>query len=544
MAEPNVATISPFTALDRVPGLRQLALLVGLALSISIGVTAAFWVREPSYSLLYSNISDREAGEIVEILGASEIPHELDRKSGAILVAGDRLHEARLMLASQGLPRGAGFGLEIIEGDTGFSTSQFMENARYHHALETELARTISNLRPVQHARVHLAIPKSTVFLRQKKKPSASVLVYLYPGRTLEQAQVASIVHLVASSISDLDSSEVTVVDQQGRLLSTPDDASELAMTVRQFDYVRRLEDTYVDRIINLLTPMLGPNRVRATVSAELDFTLREETREDFDPESTVVRSEQVSEDRSVGGAANGGIPGALSNQPPPAGQQAAVAAGTSEGEAPPVNESSRRTRNFELDRTLSKTRQPTGTIQRLSVAVLVDDRRITQEDGTVTTEPLSTTELDEMTRLVREAVGFNDARGDSVSVSNVSFFEQPEAPPPEEPGFLSRPGIWDAAKQILGAGLLIALVLVIIRPIVKTLSTGLGAPAPAAIASGYAPVNVGPASGAAPGSTMPAAAPPAPLSFDDKVTVARQIADQNPERVAQIVRAWVQTDD
>ena len=542
MAEPNVATISPFTALDRVPGLRQLALLVGLALSISIGVTAAFWVREPSYSLLYSNISDREAGEIVEILGASEIPHELDRKSGAILVAGDRLHEARLMLASQGLPRGAGFGLEIIEGDTGFSTSQFMENARYHHALETELARTISNLRPVQHARVHLAIPKSTVFLRQKKKPSASVLVFLYPGRTLEQTQVASILHLVASSISDLDSGEVTVIDQQGRLLSTPDDASELAMTVRQFDYVRRLEDTYVDRIINLLTPMLGPNRVRATVSAELDFTLREETREDFDPESTVVRSEQVSEDRSVGGAANGGIPGALSNQPPPAGQQAA--AGTAEGEAPPVNESSRRTRNFELDRTLSKTRQPTGTIQRLSVAVLVDDRRITQEDGTVTTEPLSTTELDELTRLVREAVGFSDARGDSVSVSNVSFFEEPEAPPPEEPGFLSRPGIWDAAKQILGAGLLIALVLVIIRPIVKTLSTGLGAPAPAAIASGYAPVNVGPASGAAPGIAMPAAAPPAPLSFDDKVTVARQIADQNPERVAQIVRAWVQTDD
>lgn len=551
MANTTAMTLGPLAVLDRVPGLRQLMMLAALAVSISVGVTAAFWAREPSFSLLYSNISDRDAGEIVTALAANEIPYELDRKSGAILVPGDRIHDARLKLAGQGLPRGTGFGLEIIEGETGFSTSQFMENARYHHALETELSRTISNLRPVQNARVHLALPKSSVFLRQKKKPTASVLVYLYPGRTLEQTQVASIIHLVASSIPEMESGDVTVVDQQGRLLTSPDDDSGMAVNAKQFDYARRLEETYVERILNLLTPMLGPGRVRATVSADLDFTVREETREAYDPEGRVVRSEQLSEDRRMGPAAPEGVPGALSNQPPegnPAATEVQAGNGLPVKESSPLNESLRSTRNYELDRTLSRTVQPTGTVRRLSVAVLVDDRQVAGEDGAITAEPLTSTDLEELTRIVREAVGFDQERGDSVSVSNVSFMAEEALPPLEEPGFLDSPTVRDVIRQGLWALLLIALGLGIIRPIVRSLSLGLTGPAaagggmPAAVGGRAArPMAAGAAAAAAAG---PAQQPQAPLSFEDKINVARQLADRSPERVAQIVRGWVQSDD
>ncbi len=551
MADSNAATtLGPLTVLERVPGLKQLALLIALAISISIGVTAAFWAREPSYSLLYADISGQEASEIINVLTASEIPFELDHKSGAILVPSGRVHDARLKLASQGLPRGSGFGLEIMQGDAGFSTSQFMENARYHHALETELARTIAKLRPVQNARVHLALPKNTVFLREKRKPSASVLVYLYPGRRLEETQIAAIVHLVASSIPEMESGDVTVVDQQGRLLTSPEDGSEITLTAKQFEYTRKLEDSYAQRIVELLSPMLGPGRVRATVSAELDFTVREETREAYDPEGRVVRSEQLSEDRRLNNAAGGsGVPGALSNQPPEAGPEvaAAQAAGQSQSSSSAaLNESTRATRNYELDRTLSRVVQPTGNIKRLSVAVLVDDRKFVNEKGEPVSEPLSTTELEEVTRLVREAVGFDPERGDSVSVSNVSFFAEEPPPPVAEPGFLDDPGVRDAIRQGLWAALLIALGLGIVRPIIRSLSLGLtgsgAAPAAAYGGGGGAALPAGPA--AAAGAPAAGQEQRAPLSFEDKVSVARQLADRNPERVAQIMRGWVQSDD
>lgn len=539
MATSKTATIGPLVILDRIPGMRQLAMLIGLAASITLGVMAAFWAQAPSYSMLYSNISDREAGEIIDVLTGSEIPHELDRKTGAILVAGDRIHDARLKLAAQGLPRGSDFGLEIIQGETGFSTSQFMENARYHHAVETELSRTIGNLRPVQHARVHLALPKSSAFLRHKKKPSASVLVHLYPGRQMEKPQIASIVHLVASSVPELEAGEVTVVDQHGRLLKSPGDDGTMTMSTQQFEYAQRLEESYTTRIINLLTPMLGQDRIRASVTAKLDFTVREETREEFNPDSPVVRSEQFAEDRSTGGGvSNGGIPGALSNQPPATGNaqtQAAAAEPADKETTPPVNSSLKRTRNFELDRTISHTQQPTAEIERLSVAVVVDDKQITDEDGEVTTEPLTTTEIEEISRLVREAVGFNEERGDSISVSNVSFFEEPEPPAVEEPGFLDSPGLKSLLKQLVGAALLLFIGFKIASPIVASLSQGL-TDAPRSSGSGLVVDSTG--------GVSAAAATPEPLNFNDKVSVARQLADKNPERVAQIVRQWVDTDE
>ncbi len=357
MAEATVPTTGPLSAFDGIPGFRMLIMLGGLALSIALGVTAAFWFAEPTYSMLYSNISDREAGEVVDILRGSGIPHQLDSKSGAILVAEDKIHDARLQLAAQGLPRGTGFGLEIIGGETGFSTSQAMEKARYHHAVETELARTIGNLRPVQYARVHIADTKSTVFLRNKQRASASIFLSLFPGRSLEKSQVMSVVHLVASSVPNLEANNVTVVDQNGQLLNSPGDDAEFVRSGREIEQVRQIENTYVQRIENIISPMLGQGRVRATVTAQVDFTTREETTESFNRDNAAVRSEQVAENRQTAGSAtDGGVPGALSNQPPPSGGEAQAEIKTSQA----VSESTKSIRNFELDRTLSHTRQPT----------------------------------------------------------------------------------------------------------------------------------------------------------------------------------------
>ncbi len=540
MAADTLRINNPLAALTQLPGMRQLLVILGLAASISVGVTAAFWMREPGYAVLYANVSDKEAGEVVNTLTSAAIPHELDRNTGAIKVPAARLHEARLKLAEQGLPRGAGFGLEIISGDSGFSTSQFMEGARYHHALETELARTIANLQPVQSARVHLAVPKSTVFLGRKQTPGASVLLQLYPGRSLAESQVAAIVHLVASSIPDLEAGRVTVVDQQGRLLNSPEDSAAMGLNARQLDYVRRLETDYVARIESLLLPMLGPGRARATVTADIDFTQREETQELYDPE-TVVRSEQVAEERSSG-AFNGGIPGALSNQPPdtpaaavPADAVAAQAAASSAGGAgrPPGNESIRRTRNFEMDRTTSHVRQAQGTIRRLSVAVLIDEKQIVDDAGEVSTQKLSGDELAELTRLIRDAVGFDEQRGDSLSIGNVAFYQNPAEDELPEAGFFDNPAYQTLAKQALAGLLLIGVALLLVRPLLGALAGGSGG----SVLAG--------AGGSAGGATASLATdtPRAPLSFDDKISVARQLADRNPERVAQIVRTWMQTD-
>ena len=541
MATADNQFVNPFAQLTRMPGMRQLLILIGLAASISIGVTAAFWMSNPGYTVLFSNVSDKEASEIVNALGSAGIPYKLDNNSGAVTVPAEQVHAARLKLAEQGLPKSSGFGLEIMEGGSSFSTSQFMENARYQHALETELARTISSLQPVQSARVHLAVPKSTVFLGKKQAPGASVLLQLYGGRSVTDAQVSAIVHLVASSIPELEASKVTVVDQSGRLLNSPEDSTELGLSTRQLDYVHRVEDSYVKRVENLLVPMLGAGRVRTTVTAEVDFTQREETQELYDPE-TVVRSEQVAEERARGAGLLGGIPGALSNQPPPPAQAAATAnpaipadaanaQAAAAAPAAPDNESIRRTRNFEMDRTLSHTKQPFGGIQRLSVAVLIAEKTITDDEGNVVPEKLDDAELEAMTKLVRDAVGYDEKRGDTVSVSSMAFWQPPEnTAPADEPGFLQSPAVQSYAKQGLAAALVLIVVLVLVKPLLRALAGG----APAAAGNQAAL--------AGPGGNF-AADPRMPLSYDDKVSVARQLADKNPERVAQIVRAWVQSD-
>ncbi|MBS0397355.1 MAG: flagellar M-ring protein FliF, partial [Proteobacteria bacterium] len=342
MAE-NALTV-PGGVLDTVPGLRQTVLLAGVALAIAAAVWLVLWSQGQGYTVLYGQLSERETGQIMDALNAAGIEFKLS-PSGAVTVPESKVQQARIRLASQGLPQSDAMGIEMIQKDSALGTSSLMEAARYQSALETELARTIDKVQGVQGARVHLALPKPSVFVRDRRRATASVMLQLYPGRRLDPGQVAAIVHLTASSVPELESRDVTVVDQQGTLLSSPDDNGDAAISNRQFEYTRKIEESLQQRVVDILEPILGPGRVRATVTADMDFTVTEQTRENYDPQKTAVRSEQLANDERKGGAESQGIPGALTNQPPgtagtpPAGQPQTTASATT-----PSSSSSRST--------------------------------------------------------------------------------------------------------------------------------------------------------------------------------------------------------
>jgi flagellar M-ring protein FliF len=450
-----------------------------------------------------------------------------------VLVAETQLHEARLQLAAQGLPQTTAAGMAMMQEQSSFGVSQFMESARYQHALEAELARTISSMGSVREARVHLALPKQTAFIRDRKGASASVLLHLYGGRVLEEDQASAVVHLVASSVPNLIASDVTVIDQHGRLLSSGDAQAAGAQQAAQFKHSRRIEDTYKKRIEELLTPLVGAGRVRAEVVADVDFTYTEETRESFDPARAVVRSEQISEDRNSGSAAlAGGIPGALSNQPPEATGAEAAAVAT-EVQAEPVNSSRSSTRNFEVDRTIRHTRPQTGAIRKLSVAVLIDD---TPAEGAETQSALSEADVARYTALVREAVGFNEERGDSVVVLNEAFRVVEPPIEMEPPAFWERPELRDVIKQVLGAILVLAIAFGVIRPMLRGVVNGGPALSGEYLAGGDA------AAVARAQVTGGGAALGGP-NYDEKVAAAKNITGTDPARVAQVVKKWVATD-
>src|SRR5271155_265951 len=312
----DIVPASPRGLLETVPALRQAGLLIGVAAAVAAAVWLVLWSQGQNYSVLYGQLSERESGQVMDALPAAGIEYKLS-PSGAVSVPEAKVQEARIRLASQGLPQSDAMGIEMIQKDSAFGSSTLMESARYQSVLETELARTITKVQGVQTARVHLALPKPSVFLRDARKATASVMLQLYPGRRLEPGQVAAIVHLVASSVPELVASDVTLVDQAGSLLNSPDENSDQAASNRQLEYTRKREEGYRGQIIELLEPMIGAGRVRATVTADLDFTVTEETHENYDPQKTAVRSEQTSSETRKGGDGVEGIPGALSNQPP-----------------------------------------------------------------------------------------------------------------------------------------------------------------------------------------------------------------------------------
>jgi flagellar M-ring protein FliF len=532
------AAIAPRGLLE-IPGLRQLFLLAGLAGALAAALWLVFWSQGQNYASLYSGLSERETAQVVDALAAAGLPYKLGA-GGGITVPEAQVREARMKLASQGLPESDALGVELIQKDGGFGTSQFMENARYQLAMETELARTIVKLQGVQNARVHLALPRASAFVRDRRKATASVMLQLFAGRRLEPGQVQAIVHLVASSVPDLEAGDVTVVDQNGTLLSSQDSEDPLATSAKQLEYTRAVEKDYARRIEELLSPLLGSGRVRAGVTADLDFTLTEQTREDFDPAQQVVRSEQTATDQRMAGDVAMGVPGALSNQPPQTSPLPPAAQQQPAGAPPqPVSTSQRATRNFEIDRTLSHVKQPTGTVRRLSVAVVLDDKSVTAADGKTTTQALSAEEITRYTQLVKEAIGFDEQRGDSVQVVNASFnTSSPADAAPGEPWY-ANPLLKQLVRQGVAVALVLMLALVVLRPIMKNL---FAAPARQPAAAEGATVAAGDLdrdrvtlSGGGAVAALP--------SYEQHVAIARNVASQDPKRAAQIVREWVSAD-
>jgi len=523
------------------PSLKPLALLIGIAAAVAAGVVIVLWSKEPTYSLLYGNLGQQDAAQIAQALDTNNIPYKID--GGTITVPADRVHDARLKLASQGLPEGDG-GFAVMSKEPGFGVSQFMEGARYQHALETELARTISNLQPVEGARVHLALPRQSAFVRDRRPPSASVFLQMKPGRRLETEQVTAIVNLVASSIPELEADQVTVVDQQGRLLSAPEGNDEMAAREKQLEIARGMEERYTQRVEQLLAPLVGPGRVRAQVVADVELSTTEEAREQYRPESQIVRSEQTAEESSRNGAGPQGVPGALTNQPPtpgvalppnvPAGAQAANAAAQPVApNTPPDNTSKQSTRNYEIDRTVAYTRQPAGRLKRLTVAVLVDNLRATNDEGNVKETALTPEQLENMTKLVKDAVGFDQARGDSVNVVNASFKGEltPEEVQEDPIPLWERPLIRDIAKLLAGLIVVLVIVLMVVRPLIRGL---LASPRMA-----YAPTALPPGQ-----SSLPAQAAGPSLDYDGQISQARSMVTQDAARVAQVVKTWVGDDE
>lgn len=511
------------------PAFRQIALLVGLAAAVATGVAMVLWSQGENYTPLFSGLADRDLSEITAQLDSAGVPYKIDPANGGLRVPAERKYEVRMQLASAGLPRGAGFGIEEMQGRSSFGQTPFMENALYVRAVETELARTIGSMQPVELARVHLALPPQSVFLRQKREPSASVMLKLFSGRRLDESQVQAVVHLVASSVPDLVPSRVTVVDQTGALLASPSSDSTASLTTTQFEYRKQLEGDYAQRIQSLVGSIVGPDRVRASISAELDFTQTEMTRESFDPNVQMVRAEQTSEDTRRGDGPQG-VPGALSNQPP---EVVAPAAGGAATAAEAVSTSRTQTRNFELDKTVSHTRQAVGSIRRLSIGVLVDNKPPATARGQST--PLTEQEVASLTDLVKQAVGFDEARGDTISLINSAFQPTAAITAPDAPPFWENPQLWNIARQALGAALVLALAYFVLRPMMQILTRPqpvAAVPSALEFAAQMQPVSAG-------GRGLMA-----PMGYDDRVAAVRNVAGQDPRHVAQVVRNWVAEDN
>lgn len=527
-----------FQGMSRLPVIRQVGLLVGLAASIAIGVYVVLWSQTPNYSILYHQASAKDAGEIINILESRNIRYQVDTGTGVIMVETSKLHEARMSLAEQSLPSNMGGGFEFIKEPQGITTNNFLQNKRYQVALQNELARTIMWMSAISNARVHLALPKQSAFLSDRRKPGASVLLDLTSGHRLEDEQVEAIINLVASSVPNLSSEKVTVVDDSGRLLSKSDRATGIGLSSRQQSYKKQLEQDLASNIENIVAPITGDNKVRAQVVAEMDFTRLEMTQESFNPDVPAIRSEQRVEEKSQGSANAGGIPGALSNEPPGtavAPQQTGQTAATSVSSVPPSRSTVRYTINNELDRSIVHKIQSPGILKKLSIAVLVDNKAVSNDQGEVVMTPYSKEEIDRLTGLVKQAVGFNAIRGDTVNVMNAAFVTQAPLGPVAEEAFLDQPWVWDLGKKILG-GLLAAIILFgILKPIMRNLSvvpetrlvTGQGGQ------DGLEDDHV--TLTGENGQRLPK-----PKEYESDLEMAKAMVVQEPKRVAQVVKQWV----
>lgn len=454
---------------------QKIAAAAAIALAIALIVGALLWNRQPEYAVLFSNLEERDGGQIIAALQQQNVPYRMSDNGSAILVPQAAVHEIRLRLAANGLPKGGLAGFELMDGQK-LGISQFNEQINYQRALEGELSRTVQSIATVASARVHLAIPRQTAFLRDDQKPTASVMVNLRPGRTLDANQVAGIVHLVSSSVPRMTASGVSIINQDGELLTQQADPLRRAgMDPTQLDYVRELEAGFIRRIENILGPMLGKDNFRAQVAADVDFNQVEQTAETYKPNPTpdqAIRSQQTNEQVNPAPGAMG-VPGALSNQPPvPATApitSPAVPGGGGAGAAGAGSSTRSAVLNYELDRTVQHVKQSIGQVKRLSVAVVVNNRSATAPDGQTQNLPPSEEEIARITNLVREAVGYNANRGDTINVASSSFTAPAtEAAPP----LWKDPQMLDLGKE-LARWLIVLLVillvyLAVVRPLVR----------------------------------------------------------------------------
>ncbi|MDR3504435.1 MAG: flagellar basal-body MS-ring/collar protein FliF [Legionella sp.] len=521
---------------------RQIGLLIGLAASVAIGLAVVLWSRDPNYVPLYTQMNARDTAEVVSALERNGIEFKIDNNNSTILIPSEKLQGTRLKLAAEGLPRDPVGSEELFTSGNAFNSSQFMEVARYKQALEAELARTISKFNDIKSARVHLAIPRESAFVRDTQQPSASVFIDVYSGLELKKQTIAAIVNLVASSIPNLAASRVTVVDQDGQLLNEGGGQSLFTDTERFLDYRQNLERQYAQKIQDILTPLLGYGRVRAKVSADVDFTSYEQTQELFNPEQSSVRSEQTMQEKRNTNSDAQGVPGSLSNTPQsnpaltgknpnaPANAQGQQSSETTQN----TDVRTQSTKNFELDKTISHTRNQPGSIKRLSVAVLVDNPAI-MDDKTkkMTKKALTAKEIDQIKLLVADAIGLNAKRGDSLNVINSDFVKpDPIAPIPEE-RFWQKEIFWSIVKQVVGALFILSIIFGVLRPMLKTLASnkGVGGDLPyleeqpetqgeLAFDEG---INVGDAH-----------------DYESQLNLLRQVVDKEPKRVAQVVKTWV----
>ena len=521
--------------LGRIPVRQLVALMVGAAALIALATGAWMWTQAADYKVLYSNLSDRDGGAIIAALNQMSIPYKFSEGGSAILVPSGQVHDARLRIASQGLPKGSVVGFELVDNQK-FGTTQFQEQVNYQRGLEGELAKSIQSLSAVQSARVHLAIPKPSVFVRDQQAPSASVLVTLHPAKTLTREQVTGILNLVASSVPELTPKNVSVLSQNGDLLSANGAGADAGgLDATQLSYALQVEQSTNQRIIDILEPIVGRGNARVQVSADINFSRVEAVAETFkpnqDPKVASVRQQQSTQSTTLGaGAGVAGVPGALTNQPPPGGTAALdPAKATTAAQAPGTGPSSNRkdeTVAYEVDKTIQHTRSPVGNIKRMSAAVVINHRKVTDEAGTVTMTALKPEELEQLNALVREAMGFNKDRGDSLNIVNTPFNVTEQEAVPEVPFWRSADTI-ATAKDVGRYALLIALIGYLYFGQLKPLLNK---------------------------AMIPAPMPMEDFAFErereriaaDKtesgelLTDARRIAREDPKVVASVVKAWV----
>ena len=534
------------TRLQAMPMKSKLSALIGIAALAGVVYAMTLWSSQGDFKVLYANLADKDGGAVIAQLSQMNVPYRMSEGGTAILVPAAQVHDLRLKMATAGLPKGTVNGYELMD-NARFGQTQFQERLTFQRGLEGELTRSIGSLAAVQSARVHLALPNQNGFFREQQKPSASVLLGLHPGRTLDRAQIAGIVHLVSSSVPEMNPKAVSVLDQSGALLTGGDTSSPNAgLDAQQLQYINQIEQGYVKRIVELIAPVVGPANLRASVTADVDFSQTEATSEEFKPNqgaeaSVAIRSQQTTDQGAGGGAGAlpSGVPGAASNQPPLAATAPVTGAsqplqGAPSGSAGPGAGGRREAvTNYEVDKTVRVTRNASGNVKKLNAAVVVNNRSVTDAKGKTTQVPLTADEMEKITALVRESVGFNKDRGDSVKVVNAPFKVEPivnvDVP------FWKSPELIDLVRAAaLPAGLAVVALLVffgLLRPAMKTLMM---AP-PNASRGGRTLDTV--VDDAQTLENLPALPAPA---YVKQIENAKLLAKSNPAAVAGIVHSWV----